>query len=127
VVWRRFPSSIPLLSQLKSIFEPDSIPGSSTERAAEMRPFFVCCHSTVDAATAFAASLQHSCEYSTALVGAMLSAIAVEESVKPGGMVRTERDLFDDADTLAVAHRGPDDVRYMYGRELGRVEIVETD
>ena len=29
--WRRFASSIPLLSQLKSIFEPGSIPGSSTE------------------------------------------------------------------------------------------------
>ena len=38
VVSRRFASSIPLLSQLKSIFEPGSIPGSATRRAADQAP-----------------------------------------------------------------------------------------
>jgi hypothetical protein len=34
VVWRRFASSIPLLSELKAIFEAGSIPGSSTKEHA---------------------------------------------------------------------------------------------
>jgi hypothetical protein len=55
------------------------------------------------------------------------SAVTVEESCEPGGLVRTQCDLFDDADTAAVVHGGPDQVLQVYRGEVSWVEIVKTD
>jgi hypothetical protein len=52
--------------------------------------------------------------------------VAVEETGEPGGCVGTEVQLFEHSDAAAVAHLGSDDVLHMDGREVARVDIVET-